>query len=293
MKPANMESLKEKIVRPDFDAHLVPLLLYRGSNNRDALGRMSRLWNFAITMMESECLSFGQAVKLSRNPDYAHLCGPRKPLQTSSFYGLFGRLIDNPKVTSNIKGLTDYARMVEGSKFKLTKVSIYTNQTPRGDQRFAPWRIQGFSPEKEAERSAKRNQRSETQKLKLAVKAEERRLAHLAALKTKQPKELQFYPYLMHKPTEGDGAAELVWAVHEAVPEYLPHHIREDICQDLLVALLAGDIQRWELEENVREYSRRVMKMHPFKYGDLSLDDFIPGTTLKRVDALDSRVEHF
>ena len=293
MKTADWNSLQDKIVRPDIDKHLVPLLLYRGSNGMGALGRMSRLWNFAITMMEHEVETYGQAVKLAQNPDYAHLCGPRRPMQMSAFPGLFGRLADNPNVTDNIKGLTDYVRLIKGSKYKLTPISIYTNQAPREDGRFAPWRIQGFSPEVQAAREKRKYERQEITRLKMEARAEERRQARLRRLADNLV-EPMFYPYLMHKPRAADPGTELVMAVHDAVPEYLPPHIREDVCQDLIVALLAGEISRADLEDEVSAYVNKVFKMHPTKYGPLSLDAIIPGTEdMRLIDTIPSDAEHF
>lgn len=278
MKNASLSALEEKIIRPDFDAHLIPLLLYRGSNGRGALGRMSRMWNFAITMMECEVENYSQAVKLSHNPDYAHLCGPRRPVQHGQLPSLFGRLKENPKVTDNIKGLTDYTRFVASrcTTYKLTPVSIYTNERPRYDGRFAPWRIQGYSPEKLHELEQSKLQRlrdREQRKMETAQRAQ------------------MFYPYLVHEPK--GGAEDLLVLVNNAVPRSLPSFIREDICQDLIVAILAGDIDRAALKGSVRDYAKKVLKMHPLKYGHISLDAFIPGTEVPVLDRIDSRQEHF
>lgn len=326
MKAASFDALKDKIIRPDFDKHLIPLMLYRGQRS---LGHMSRLWNFAITMMECEVETYGEAVKLSHNPDFAHLCGPRRPLQHCTFPSLFGRLIENPNVTNNITGLTEYVRAVRGSKYHLTPVSIYTNDPYRKDGRYAPWRIHDFSPEvkEERERAAEEKlhckiekaraihaarlerlqlrasthaermawfERKKTQRIiQRAARRHDRETERAAAQEAREGKRkillasrladkasrrvrpLLFYPYLAHKPQDGDDEALLVMEVNDAVPKNLPEEIRSDICQDLIVAILSGDIHRDELYGSVREFTRKVQKMHPMKYGDISLDAMV------------------
>ncbi len=278
MKPAEFEALKAKIAIPDFDKFLVPLLLYRGSPN---IGRMSRLWNFAITCMESDVETYSQAIKVSNNPDFAHLCGPHKPLQMSSLPGLFARLIQNPSVTDNINGLTEYVNSVRGWHAQLTPISIYTND-PYHLSRFAPWRIPDYRPEVkeaiEAKRAAKiavrdaRNAEKEAARtLRHKIRFENAEARRAAKGMERRPQEKLFYPYLAYRPGLNDQAA-LVLDVHNAVPRALPEWIRADVCQDLIVAILAGEIQRSELKGSVRGYASKVLKMHPLKYGPLSLD---------------------
>ncbi len=259
MKTARWASLTNKVVRPDIDKHLIPLLMYRGNTD---LSRMSRLWNFAIACMESDVQTYPEAVLLSHNPDFAHLCGPVKPLPHSLLPGLFGRLLDNPNVTRNISGLTEYVRSVNGLKPSLQRVPLYTNSTR--NRNFAQWRIVGFSPEhiaaKEGRAAARR---AETERRK-----EEKARARIA----RAPRENLAYPYMLHRPRNGDGERALLLDVHNAVPKYLPDWLRADICQDLIVAVLAGDVERDELKGSVKDFTRKVLKMHPMKYGDLSLD---------------------
>ena len=235
MRPANLVDLQDKIIRPDMDRHLVPLLLYKGAVS---LGRMHRGWNFALTMMESECESFSDGVKLSLNPDYAHLIGPHAGIQMSGVRSLFGRLRDNPGVTDNVPGFTQYCRDVAGYSFSLQRISLNTND-PRCR---SPWRVYEKLPRKPRARTS---------------------LDRAGTL---------FYPYLVHVPEGGNSERELLLTVNNAVPRGLPDHLRADICQDLLVAILAGEMQLSELQGSVKEYTRKVMRMHPMKYGDIGFD---------------------
>lgn len=305
MRPANFEYLKNQIIQPGMDKHLLPLMLYRGSRS---FGRMTRLWNFAITCMESEVENYTEAVKLSHNPDFAHLCGTIKPLSSSSLPGLFGRLRDHPSVTDNIPRLTRYVRELPGHKFHCSPVDLYTNRTDH-PERVPPWRIHGFSPERAAEIARDREERigdkiiaalnreyesdfdraiREYDRLAARFRREQIDTAYRAArvidrdvsthrksadrMLARRPLEGFAYPFLAHRPKEGDAERRLVVDVNNAVPKHLPDWLRADICQDLIVAILSGEIRRDELQGSIKEYAAKVFKAHPIKYGPLSLD---------------------
>ncbi len=272
MRPANLENLKEKIIRPDFDKHLVPLMLYRGPNNMANFGKIQRVWNFAITLMESECETYTQAVKIGNNPDFAHLCGPRRPMIYGNFASAFGRMIDNPKVTDNIPGLTDFCKSIRGPKWKLTPVDLYTNDLrQRMTSKVAPWRVIGYSPEVLLEREARGIKKREVSEARKLARELEKRRRREELLDAKGSKVL-FYPYLIHNPDENNAEYQLMLDVNKAVPAHLPDWLRADICQDLLVAVLSGEIEMSQVKEGVKAYARKVFQMHPIKYGPLSLD---------------------
>lgn len=275
MQSADFARLKGHIVRPDFDKHLMPLLYYRGNLS---LGRMSRMWNFVVTCMESNVTSAAEAAKLSHNPDYAHLCGTIKPMKIGQLPGLFGRLIDNTNVTNNISGLTEYVRDFKGWKFVPTPVGLYTND-PYHKDRGAWWRVRDFSPEVLAERAAKKARRK-------AATEERTKGRNARRMLNRKTAERLSYPYMLHRPQDGDGERALLIEVHDAVPKQLPDWLRADICQDLLVAILAGEIDRSELQGSVKIYARKVLQMHPLKYGPLSLDENIPGTDIPFINVL-------
>lgn len=307
MRIARMDSLLDKIVRPDIEKHLLPIMLYRGTRS---FGQIHRLWNFAITCMESEVETLTDAVRLSQNPDFAHLCGIHKPVQRTIVPGLFGKLSDQPRVTDNIPGLTKYIKEFRGPKYRLTPVSLYTND-PRADSRVAPWRINDYSPEVRAQRAkllmekiALKRARvaqvvwARNERRRIRAGAKEERLAWIAQKKTerdiarqkrreqrvgerllarraKEPAVPLFYPYLIHKPKEGDDERALLLAVHNAVPKHLPEETRADVCQDLLVSILAGEITQDQIVGNVKGYLAKIRKLHPWKYGDISLESSV------------------
>lgn len=71
---------------------------------------------------------------------------------------------------------------------------------------------------------------------------------------------------------------EMLRAVSEAVPHNIPHDRRADICQELVLALLIGDIEIADLPTAVWKMFHKVYAFHPTTYGPISLDAPIRGT---------------
>lgn len=78
-----------------------------------------------------------------------------------------------------------------------------------------------------------------------------------------------YYPFISGNP---QNEQELVMVVNEAVPKNLSEDYRQDICQDLLVALLEHQIEIADLKEATPEFIKRNYKFFPPKYRPLSLD---------------------
>lgn len=99
------------------------------------------------------------------------------------------------------------------------------------------------------------------------------------------------YPYLSDDRTDPTGLLALV---NGLVPPHIPHFIRADVCQDVLVGILEGTVAPGRLKEAITTALRRVRKMHPSLYGPISLDRVIPGTDgLRLIDTIASDSEHF
>ncbi len=230
MRSADWDSLCDKIVRPGIEKHLVPLMLYRGTQG---FGWMHRRWNFAIQCMESEVTSFTEAIRMSRNPDYAHLCHSIKVVDHDHLGSLFGRLLDNPRITDNVKGLTEYVRMIEGIKYKLTPVSLYAKCYGH-PERISPWRIPVLTTRKRA------------------------------PPKVIAPTQLEF-PMMIHRPG-GEQEAALLAKVHAVIPVRYPARVRIDLCQDLIADVIAGQVSADNLDPSVLH---KIMQAHPLKYHGL------------------------
>ena len=235
MRLTNLDSLKNDIVKPGIDKFLVPLALYRGGLS---LGRIHQLWNFAIAMMHSECAEVGDALYvLQHNPKYAHLCGPHSRISANTTIDrFFSRLSDNPRVTGNVPGLTEYVRSVPIGGFPLERISLYS---PRSD--CVPWRVYKKPNPK------------------------------IREIKQSEPE--LFYPFLMHDPKDTDGG-DLVVRVNNAVPKGLPEQIRADICQDIIVAILSGELSESELDSggDIRPFITAGRKLFADKWKHVSLD---------------------
>lgn len=231
MKVVPLSSLTGDIIKPGIEKFLLPLALYLGTRS---MGRVHRMWNFAIAMMHTECRSFGQGVLLSHNEDYAQLCGPEAKLQNSSLYSFFSRLRLNPSVTDNAPGLTDYVGEMMPTPFDLTPVSIVSAY-----KNCAPWRT-----------------------FELPKKLRQRGGGNVPAnhVKTAQ----RCYPYVVWE--QSNPINRLTALVHACVPRGLPDEIRADVCQDLIVDLLSGDLAEDALVGSPRKYFQAKMKA--YRYGD-------------------------
>lgn len=82
---------------------------------------------------------------------------------------------------------------------------------------------------------------------------------------------------------------ELLRAISEAVPSNIPQDRRADICQELALAVLIGEAETKSLKTDWLKSFRKVYKMHPTLFADLSLDAPIAGTEdLRLMDTIAS-----
>lgn len=95
---------------------------------------------------------------------------------------------------------------------------------------------------------------------------------------------LSNYPYLRGRDDDG---ARLIEAVNSVVPRTFPDHMRADVCQDLLLKVLEGECTVAALKDGTAAAIRAYHKLHPGKFGPISLDAPIPGTDgLKLIDTI-------
>lgn len=101
----------------------------------------------------------------------------------------------------------------------------------------------------------------------------------------------QNYPYLRNG---RDDPTNLLAIVNAAVPPHIPHFIRADVCQDVLLAILEGRVPSRGIGREAAMALNKVWKMHPFLFGPVSLDQVIPGTDgLRIIDTIANDREHF
>lgn len=82
------------------------------------------------------------------------------------------------------------------------------------------------------------------------------------------------WPFL----TSGINVPSYLHTIQEYVPMTLPEQIRAEVCQDLSLAIISGEIVEEQIPFVAKDFVRNVFKLYPTKYGPLSLDQIIPGT---------------
>lgn len=234
-----IEVLADKIGMPGIDKHLVPLCLYKGTRS---FGRIHRWWNFTLAAMEQGCDDLTDIVKLSHHPAYSHLCGTETKVNRLSAQGFFTRLRDNPEVTNNVPHLTEWAEHVLPHRFHFDRVPLESFA-----KNCAPWRV--F-----------RIRRKTFQKGGGNIKA--------------QPASA-CYPFIAHDPKKE--GFDLVAKVNKAVPKGLPEEIRADICQDIICAILMGEMKEDDLQGGVKHFIAQGRKMFVNKWDFVGLDAPING----------------
>lgn len=79
----------------------------------------------------------------------------------------------------------------------------------------------------------------------------------------------QFWPFLAEQPTDEH---DLVMVIDGLVPKTLPEMVRQDVCQDLIVSVLGGEVSLGNLQDALPKHVRQAFKLYPSKYGPISLD---------------------
>lgn len=126
MKTVPLSQLENLIVRPGFEKHLKPLIMYRGNVT---LGDAHRMWNLLVSAMEQDCSLSDITQRLQHGPEFSHLCGPEKRKPHTSLCSFLTRLEDNQKVCGEMPHLLDYSRSLGGHRWHLERVSQVTHRT--------------------------------------------------------------------------------------------------------------------------------------------------------------------
>jgi hypothetical protein len=240
MKAVPLARLEDKIVRPGFERFLRPLLMYRGALT---LGRAHRLWNTLIAAMEQEATAADITQRLIHNPDFSHLCGIERPLVSVSLRSFCGRLTDNPSVMAEMPGLDEYLAWLIPSYQRMGSLTPVSEITYRSRHMGAGgWRYLASRPRK-------------------------------PVVYAPRPHEI-LYPFLIHD--GGKPEHTLLRRVTAAVRTHNPE-LKADLCQDLIVGILAGEFQEDDLSLPAREVARRASRLYPEKYRSFDLDAQIDG----------------
>lgn len=74
----------------------------------------------------------------------------------------------------------------------------------------------------------------------------------------------------------------LLSKIEKAVPRFLRQEIREDVCQEVALAVLSGELDVDKIEQKVRLYIRKLNKIHSLRQ-EISLDHPVYGGTDDRL----------
>lgn len=241
LAPVPLAKLESAIIKPGFEKHLEPLLYYKGNQS---LGRVHRLWNFSVSLMIQRGESVSDATqRFSMNARYSHLCEPDTPVQASSLYSFWSRLLDTPRVHGENLELVDFVRSLPFRRFHLDRLPVITSNPNARWVGPGGWRVH---------------------------KTAERKPGNV------QSRGPLSYPFMIHD--GGKPEHDLIRLVTKAVPSGIMGDLRADICQDLIVGILCGDFNKDDLSLPKKEVMRRIRKLYPDKYSHVSLDATIPGT---------------
>lgn len=254
MKEIHLDKLKNQIPERDFDILHANDPWFRLSHKA---GYAKGLWNFTVALMDSECESLEVAYKVAEESnDLTHLCGFHKLRFRQSRWEemrwFFTRVWHNKAILNLKPELKDYIEFVcENSRVPNGKVTrplglLRINNDGDGALQRLPWRTPEWY-------RAQRGARPRTPRI----------------VRPRLPPMTEFWPYISSQPTEDHG---LLLAVDRLVPRGLNEQVRADVCQDMMVSILSGEITLDNLQDSRPEYLKKMFKGLPSKYGHLSLE---------------------
>lgn len=91
---------------------------------------------------------------------------------------------------------------------------------------------------------------------------------------------VQQWPFMPREQQElvaPDAGMDLVNEVDSIVPRSLSKEVRSDVCQDLVVAVLLGDVKKENLRDAMPRLLKKAFALYPSKYRGLSLETPIGG----------------
>lgn len=246
MREIQLEKLKAQLPERDFDVLHAYDPWFRLSHSA---GYAKALWNFTIAMMDSKAENLEAIYDIAEHShDLTHLCGFHKlrfdQCRWAQVRWFWTRVWRNKAILTLKPELKDYIEFVcENSRVRWGK-----GTRPMGLMygEHLPWRT------------------TEWYRLKRGTRPRSPRL-----VRPKLPPMMEFWPYVSSQPTEDH---DLLLAVDGLVPRGLNEQVRADICQDMIVSILSGEITLDSLRDSKPEYLKRVFKGTPSKYGHLSLE---------------------
>lgn len=312
MKNVPLATLQDKIIRPGFEERLRPLLRYKGNQS---LGRLHRMWNLVISGMAHEATAPDITQRLVMNEEYSQLCVPDRRVSHVSLASFASRVWDNPSVLAEAPGLGEYLDWII-PWYKRVGSLDRLSDPPEGfadavANRPISWASREYGVTREiAERWFRElglislgNSKPGPQNFGHAARGkslgwavekydvgyavarrwfEEAGLEPVRTRTTSSPSIV--YPFLIHDGGKPEHA--LLRKVNAAVPMGLEPSLRADMCQDLVVAILAGEISEDDIMLPSKELSKRIWATAPARYQERSIDEVIADENFSLLDTL-------
>lgn len=204
---------------------------------RGALGMGAIRANLGIllAMSAAETSTRQEVVKYSiDNPDDIHLVGKHHAVQSGSLAMFIARLYCAPQIMPMLDGrLREYLDWFSANN------------------RILHYQLIPISPE--------------------AVRTgwDWRRVKRIPKERATVPPVMEF-PFIRSQPGPEH---ELIMAVHNAVPKTLGGDLRSDLCQDLIVKVLSGEIALANIHDEAAKHMRSCRKQYQARYNDVYLGD--------------------
>lgn len=228
------ERVKTRVVNRQPDEWFIPMVLYLGNYS---IGMAQANWNFLQALYELEVMTTARAFKIGKEShDLLHLCGRHAPMQGQTLASFMGRVVHSPEVWRDVETpMKEWIRdFIYGQG-----VGFQAMAGPRTRISALTW---------------DRTRRSYRRDPSL-------RPACYAPI-------TPYWPFAAKRIPEEH---EMLHAI-DGLTRGLPEQWRQDVCQDLVVAVLSGDVTLDNLRDALPKHVREVYKMHPIKYGPMSLD---------------------
>jgi hypothetical protein len=249
MKEVQLERLKTQIPEREFEILHAANPWFRLSHSA---GYAKGLWNFTVALMDAECESLELAYQIAdESKDLTHLCGFHKLRFALSRWEQMRWFLTRvwhdkailklkPPLKDYIEFICENSRVRWGTTTRPMGLLVVDNDGDRAFQRL-PWR---------------------TKEWYKAHRPKRKPAARVVPLS-------EFWPYIGSNANDDH---DLLIAVDRVIPRHVPEQMRADICQDVLVSILTGDITLDNLRDGWSSYMRKAYKTSPSKYGHLSLD---------------------
>jgi hypothetical protein len=99
---------------------------------------------------------------------------------------------------------------------------------------------------------------------------------------------------LKHALQKDGNSGALIKKVMQLIPRNLPPQLRDDLCQELLISLIAGETTMEKLPLVIKSKATKVRKLLGETWKQRSLNDVVPGTDrITLLDTLAADHPHF